>query len=83
MTPCWGWSEVSGTGGLSSAVWSADAEEQAWFVRRLDAGAVFLNGVSESSAELPFGGVKNSGYGREMGSSGIREFCNLKAVWKA
>ncbi|GIG01166.1 NADP-dependent succinic semialdehyde dehydrogenase [Catellatospora citrea] len=69
--------------GLSSAVWSADAEEQAWFVGTLDAGAVFINGMSESSAQLPFGGVKNSGYGREMGSAGIREFCNLKAVWKA
>jgi succinate-semialdehyde dehydrogenase / glutarate-semialdehyde dehydrogenase len=69
--------------GLSSAVWSADPEEQDWFVRRLEAGAVFINGMSESSAQLPFGGVKNSGYGREMGNAGIREFCNLKAVWKA
>ena len=71
------------TFGLSSAVWSDDADEQAWFVRKLDAGAVFINGMSESSAELPFGGVKNSGYGREMGNAGMREFCNLKAVWKA
>ncbi|SNT48898.1 succinate-semialdehyde dehydrogenase / glutarate-semialdehyde dehydrogenase [Asanoa hainanensis] len=69
--------------GLSSAVWSPDADEQAWFVRELDAGAVFVNGMSESSAELPFGGVKASGYGREMGTAGIHEFCNLKAVWKA
>ncbi|TQS46210.1 NADP-dependent succinic semialdehyde dehydrogenase [Cryptosporangium phraense] len=69
--------------GLSSAVWSGDAEEQDWFVHAIDAGAVFLNGMSASHAELPFGGVKHSGYGRELASSGIRAFCNLKAVWRA
>ncbi|MGV9213354.1 NADP-dependent succinic semialdehyde dehydrogenase [Micromonospora sp. RB23] len=70
------------TFGLSSAVWSGDAEEQAWFVHHLDAGMVFLNGMTESFPELPFGGVKNSGYGRELTYAGIREFCNLKTVWK-
>jgi succinate-semialdehyde dehydrogenase / glutarate-semialdehyde dehydrogenase len=71
------------TFGLSSAVWTSDAEEQDWFVRHVDAGAVFLNGMSVSYPELPFGGVKNSGYGRELSSAGIREFCNHKSVWKA
>jgi hypothetical protein len=69
--------------GLSSAVWTTDADEQDWFVRHIDAGAVFLNDMSASHAELPFGGVKNSGYGRELTFAGIREFCNLKAVWRA
>lgn len=71
------------TFGLSSAVWSTDTDEQDWFVERLDAGAVFLNGMTVSYPELPFGGVKASGYGRELASAGIREFCNLKTVWRA
>ncbi|MGH3639698.1 MAG: NADP-dependent succinic semialdehyde dehydrogenase [Mycobacterium sp.] len=71
------------TFGLSSAVWSSEAAEQDWFIRHLDAGAVFLNGMTVSYPELPFGGVKDSGYGRELAAAGIREFCNLKTVWKA
>ncbi|MGU3500796.1 NADP-dependent succinic semialdehyde dehydrogenase [Mycobacterium sp. C31M] len=71
------------TFGLSSAVWSTDAAEQDWFVGALDAGAVFLNGMTVSYPELPFGGIKDSGYGRELAAAGIQEFCNLKTVWKA
>ncbi|RSZ63862.1 aldehyde dehydrogenase family protein [Corynebacterium hylobatis] len=69
--------------GLSSSVWSTEPEEQSWFLRNLDAGAVFINGMTVSYQELPFGGIKRSGYGRELAADGIREFCNLKTVWKA
>jgi len=71
------------TFGLSSAAWTNDSDEQDLFLRDLDAGAVFLNGMTISYPELPFGGIKDSGYGRELAAAGIREFCNLKTVWKA
>jgi len=70
------------TFGLSSAIWSTDEAEQDWFVERLDAGAVFVNGMTISFPELPFGGIKDSGVGRELAAAGIREFMNLKTVWR-
>ncbi|MCF2571138.1 NADP-dependent succinic semialdehyde dehydrogenase [Brevibacterium sp. UCMA 11754] len=70
------------TFGLSSAVWTQDSAEEAFFVDGIEAGAVFVNGMSVSYPELPFGGVKDSGIGRELSAEGIREFCNLKTVWR-
>ncbi|NUS14790.1 MAG: NADP-dependent succinic semialdehyde dehydrogenase [Streptomyces sp.] len=67
--------------GLSSNVWTRDEDEQRRFVRDLEAGGVFFNGMTASHPALPFGGVKRSGYGRELSGHGIREFCNVTTVW--
>jgi succinate-semialdehyde dehydrogenase/glutarate-semialdehyde dehydrogenase len=67
--------------GLGSNAWTTDAAEQERFVRDLDAGVVTINGMTVSYPQLPFGGTKRSGYGRELSGYGIKEFCNTKAVW--
>ncbi|MFD5322874.1 NADP-dependent succinic semialdehyde dehydrogenase [Streptomyces sp. NPDC127092] len=68
--------------GLSSNVWTRKEEDVAFFVRDLEAGGVFVNGMTASHPALPFGGVKRSGYGRELSGHGIREFCNVTTVWQ-
>ena len=67
--------------GLGANAWTRVRDERDRFVDELDAGMVFINGNVTSFPELPFGGIKSSGYGRELTAHGIREFCNLKSVW--
>lgn len=67
--------------GLGASAWTQDAMERDRFVNELEAGAVFLNGLVKSDPRLPFGGIKHSGYGRELGMQGIQAFVNAKTVW--
>jgi succinate-semialdehyde dehydrogenase/glutarate-semialdehyde dehydrogenase len=67
--------------GLGAALWTRDTAKGRTLARRIDAGAVFVNGLVASDPRLPFGGIKKSGYGRELGQYGIREFTNTKTVW--
>jgi succinate-semialdehyde dehydrogenase/glutarate-semialdehyde dehydrogenase len=67
--------------GLGSNLWSEDEDERARFVRDIASGIAFVNGMVTSYPELPFGGVKQSGYGRELTDLGMREFMNAKTVW--
>ena len=66
--------------GLGAAIWTSNLELGKQLARRIEAGAVFINGLVASDPRMPFGGVKRSGYGRELGVFGIREFCNIQTV---
>ncbi len=67
--------------GLGASAWTNDSEERELLINDLEAGAVFINGLVKSDPRLPFGGIKRSGYGRELSSEGIKEFVNIKTIW--
>jgi len=71
------------TFGLGAALWTRDRARAERLAGQIEAGAVFVNGVVKSDPRLPFGGIKHSGYGRELSEYGIREFVNIKSVWIA
>ncbi|HMD45990.1 MAG TPA: aldehyde dehydrogenase family protein [Acidimicrobiales bacterium] len=71
------------TFGLGSSVWSEDDAEQRRCIDEIEAGQVFVNAIVASTPEMPFGGIKRSGFGRELSELGIKEFCNAKSVWVA
>jgi acyl-CoA reductase-like NAD-dependent aldehyde dehydrogenase len=67
--------------GLGGNLWSRDIDGARRIAARLESGSVFINGMTMSDPRLPFGGVKKSGYGRELAAFGIREFVNIQTVW--
>lgn len=67
--------------GLGASLWTSDRERAKRIAALLNEGGVFVNGIVKSDARLPFGGVKKSGYGRELGREGMMEFVNVKTVW--
>ncbi len=67
--------------GLGASLWTGDPARGEALAAEVEAGAVFVNGIVKSDPRLPFGGVKLSGYGRELSAFGIREFVNIKTVW--
>ncbi|HCA3478321.1 TPA: aldehyde dehydrogenase family protein, partial [Salmonella enterica subsp. enterica serovar Pullorum] len=68
--------------GLSATIFTADDTLAAEMEARLECGGVFINGYSASDARVAFGGVKKSGFGRELSHFGLHEFCNVQTVWK-
>ncbi len=69
--------------GLGGSIWTRDIKKGEAAARRIESGAVFVNGMTKSDPRLPFGGVKKSGYGRELSHYGIKEFVNIKSIWIA
>jgi succinate-semialdehyde dehydrogenase/glutarate-semialdehyde dehydrogenase len=67
--------------GLGASIWTNDLKKGEKLAREIEAGAIFINGLVKSDPRLPFGGIKNSGYGRELSEYGIKELCNVKTIW--
>ena len=66
---------------MGASAWTNNSEERDRLIDEIEAGAVFINSMVKSDVRMPFGGIKKSGYGRELGSQGIHEFMNIKTVW--
>ena len=73
----------STTFGLGASVWTSDPAEMGRCIEELESGQVFVNAMVVSTPEVPFGGIKRSGFGRELSELGLKEFCNAKTVWIA
>jgi succinate-semialdehyde dehydrogenase/glutarate-semialdehyde dehydrogenase len=67
--------------GLGASIWTRDPDRAQFLAAGIESGSVFINGIVKSDSRLPFGGVKNSGWGRELSQFGIHEFTNIKTVW--
>jgi len=67
--------------GLGGSIWTKNLQKGEAIARKIETGAVFVNGLTKSDPRLPFGGIKRSGYGRELGEIGIHEFVNIKTIW--
>ncbi|NLT49817.1 MAG: NAD-dependent succinate-semialdehyde dehydrogenase [Ignavibacteria bacterium] len=67
--------------GLGASLWTSNAHKADRLISQIDSGSVFVNGIVKSDPRLPFGGINNSGYGRELSHYGIKEFVNIKTVW--
>ncbi len=75
------WQANSSRYGLGASLWSEDSQEQAQFIEEIASGSAFVNAMVTSDPRVPFGGIKRSGFGRELGRFGIQEFVNIKTVW--
>jgi succinate-semialdehyde dehydrogenase/glutarate-semialdehyde dehydrogenase len=67
--------------GLGASIWTNDTNRAQILATQIEAGSVFINGIVKSDPRLPFGGIKNSGWGRELSQFGIHEFVNIKTIW--
>jgi succinate-semialdehyde dehydrogenase/glutarate-semialdehyde dehydrogenase len=67
--------------GLGGSIWTTDSTKAEEMARKIETGAVFVNGLVKSDPRMPFGGIKKSGYGRELSDYGIKEFVNIKSIW--